>query len=56
MARWGSNGIAFVTNSQLYMTGAAGVPYICSREVAFRVCHSYVGWLLIWVRVLIPHG
>ncbi|WP_406704454.1 beta strand repeat-containing protein [Tunturibacter empetritectus] len=28
MARWGSNGLAFVTNSQLYTTGSAGVLYI----------------------------
>ena len=28
MTRWGSNGLAFVTNSQLYTTGSAGVLYI----------------------------
>jgi hypothetical protein len=28
MARWGSNGLVFVTNSQLYTTGSAGVLYI----------------------------
>jgi hypothetical protein len=28
MARWGSNGLAFVTNSQLYTAGSAGVLYI----------------------------
>jgi hypothetical protein len=28
MTRWGSNALAFVTNSQLYTTGSAGVLYI----------------------------